>query len=134
MSINGLDGYYGYIKNPVSDGSKLSGNFALPVEGDTAGENKPLVDSAKVDQPKANQSVKKVDLDAAVKKINDFIAPAMSNVKFVVYQEAHKTVVTMVDASDEKVLREIPSMEVMHLSRSLDNVAGLKGLGVKQSA
>jgi len=39
-----------------------------------------------------------------------------------------------VDATDEKVLREIPSMEVMHLSNSLDNVMGLKGLGVKQSA
>jgi uncharacterized FlaG/YvyC family protein len=132
MSINSLDGYYGYVKSPVSDGVKLSGNFALPATSDA--KNKPLVDTAKSEQPNTETLVKKADLEDAVKKINDFISPAMSNVKFLVHQEANKMVVTMVDATDEKVLREIPSMEVMHLSKSLDNVTGLKGFGLKQSA
>jgi flagellar protein FlaG len=132
MSINSLDGYYGYVKSPVSDGVKLSGNFALPATSDA--KSKPLVDTTKSEQPSTESSVKKADLEAAVKKINDFISPAMSNVKFLVHQEANKMVVTMVDATDEKVLREIPSMEVMHLSKSLDNVTGLKGFGLKQSA
>jgi flagellar protein FlaG len=132
MSINSLDGYYGYVKSPVSDGVKLSGNFALPAKSDA--KNKPLVDTTKSEQPNTDIPVKKAELEEAVKKINDFISPAMSNVKFLVHQEANKMVVTMVDATDEKVLREIPSMEVMHLSKSLDNVTGLKGFGLKQSA
>ncbi|HEY3300033.1 MAG TPA: flagellar protein FlaG [Methylophilaceae bacterium] len=137
MSINSLDGYYGYVKSPVSDGAKLSGNFALA--SNSGASDKPLVDisnlgQTKADQPTSDKSVKKVDLEAAVKKINDFIEPASNNVKFLVHQQANKMVVTMVDATDAKVLREIPSMEVMHLSNSLDNVMGLKGLGVKQSA
>lgn len=137
MSINSLDGYYGYVKSPVSDGAKLSGNFALSSSNDAG--DKPLVDTpnlgqTKTDQPTSDKPVKKVDLEAAVKKINDFIEPAVNNVKFLVHQQANKMVVTMVDATDAKVLREIPSMEVMHLSNSLDDVMGLKGLGVKQSA
>lgn len=137
MSINSLDGYYGYVKSPVSDSAKLSGNFALSSSNDAS--DKTLVDNPslgqiKTDQPTSDKPVKKVDLEAAVKKINDFIEPAANNVKFLVHQQANKMVVTMVDATDAKVLREIPSMEVMHLSNSLDSVMGLKGLGVKQSA
>lgn len=137
MSINSLDGYYGYVKSPVSDGAKLSGSFAFTTSSNAS--NKPLVGVAKVDLPKVDQTewdttVKKADLDAAVKKINEFIAPANNNIKFMVHQQASKMVVTLVDATDSKVLREIPSMEVMHLSNSLENVIGLKGLGVKQSA
>ncbi len=137
MSINNLDGYYGYVKSPVSDGAKLSGSFAFAPIGDA--NNKPLISAAKVDLAKVEKSeagnaIGKSDLEAAVKKINDFVAPATTNIKFMVHQQAGKMVVTMVDATDAKVLREIPSMEVMHLSKSLDNVIGLKGLGVKQSA
>ncbi len=125
MSIKSLDGYYGYAKPPVPDSQKLAGNSALSEDASHLAGDKTV---------STGEAAKKVDLDAAVKKINDFISPAMSNVKFIVHQENHKLVVTMVDASDEKVLRELPNNEVLNLSKSLDKLNGLTGLGIRQSA
>ena len=75
--------------------------------------------------------VDKAALDAAVKKLNDFVAPALQTIEFSVDQESERTVVKVVDTATQKVLRQIPNEEVLAISKTLDK---LQGLVIKQTA
>ncbi len=75
--------------------------------------------------------VDKPALVAAVKKLNELVAPALQTIQFALDQESERMVVKVVDTATNKVLRQMPNEEVMAFSKTLDR---LQGLVVRQTA
>ncbi|EUJ10203.1 flagellar protein FlaG [Methylophilaceae bacterium 11] len=70
-------------------------------------------------------------LTGAVKKLNDYVAPALQTIQFSIDQESERIVVKVVDTATQKVLRQIPNEEVMAITKTLDK---LQGLVIRQTA
>jgi len=75
--------------------------------------------------------VDKADLETAVKKLNDLVAPALQTVQFSLDAQSERMVVKVVDTSSKQVLRQIPNEEVLAMSKTLDK---LQGLMIRQTA
>ena len=68
--------------------------------------------------------VSKDTLSAAVEKLNDYVAKNKRNIHFSIDEDTSRTVVKLIDGEDN-VLRQIPSEEVLHLIKSLEQNKGL---------
>lgn len=92
---------------------------------------KPVVapENAKVDVKPV--VVDKADLETAVKKLNDLVAPALQTVQFSLDAQSERMVVKVVDTASKQVLRQIPNEEVLAMSKTLDK---LQGLMIRQTA
>lgn len=75
--------------------------------------------------------VDKTDLETAVKKLNDLVAPALQTVQFSLDAQSERMVVKVVDTATKQVLRQIPNEEVLAMSKTLDK---LQGLMIRQTA
>ncbi len=123
MFNSSLDAY-GAIKRPAAVQSAAGGQNAVdrpainPV-GLKAVENKPPVE------------VDKATLAAAVRKLNELVAPTLQNIEFSMDQESDRMVVKVVDTATQKVLRQIPNEEVLAFSKTLGR---LQGLVIRQTA
>lgn len=73
----------------------------------------------------------KATLTGAVKKLNDYVAPALQTIQFSIDQESERIVVKVVDTATQKVLRQIPNEEVLAITKTLDK---LQGLVIRQTA
>ncbi|MDR5172604.1 flagellar protein FlaG [Methylobacillus flagellatus] len=71
------------------------------------------------------------DVQSAVERINEFISPIMQSIQFSTDVDSGRVVVKVVDSETQKVLRQIPSEEVLAISKALDN---LQGLIIRQTA
>ena len=71
--------------------------------------------------------VDKADLETAVKKLNDLVAPALQTVQFSLDAQSERMVVKVVDTASKQVLRQIPNEEVLAMSKTLDKLQGLMG-------
>lgn len=86
----------------------------------------PKVESQAVPMP-----VDKAALEAAVKKLNEVVAPALQTIMFSVDEETDRVVVKVVDIETQNVLRQIPNEEVLAFSKTLGR---LQGLVIRQTA
>jgi flagellar protein FlaG len=75
--------------------------------------------------------VDKADLETAVRKLNDLVAPALQTVQFSLDSQSDRLVVKVVDTASKQVLRQIPNEEVLAMSKTLDK---LQGLMIRQTA
>lgn len=64
-------------------------------------------------------------IQAAVQNLRKAIAPVAQNLQFSVDNDTHQTVITVVDSSTREVIRQIPSEEVLAISKDLDKLQGL---------
>jgi flagellar protein FlaG len=114
---------YGSVKKSAGSHNIAAGQVALvnPSGLKTADkvENKQAVE---VDQ---------VVLTDAVKKLNEYVAPALQTIEFSLDHESKRMVVKVVDTATQKVLRQIPNEEVVAMSKTLDK---LQGLVIRQTA
>ena len=72
-----------------------------------------------------------LELQNSVKQLNDVAKLYSSQLEFSVDKETNIQVVKVVDQETQKVIRQIPSEEVMDIAKALDK---LQGLLVKQQA
>jgi flagellar protein FlaG len=115
---------YGAVKRPTAPQNAAGGPGAVDKPASVAVgvksvENKPPVE------------VDKASLAAAVKKLNELVAPTLQNIEFSMDQESDRMVVKVVDTSTQKVLRQIPNEEVLAFSKTLGR---LQGLVIRQTA
>jgi flagellar protein FlaG len=82
-------------------------------------------------ESKPAAQVDKETLTDAVKKLNEYVAPALQTVEFSLDQESKRMIVKVVDTATQKVLRQIPNEEVVAMSKTLDK---LQGLVIRQTA
>lgn len=84
-----------------------------------------ITEADKVTQPTADQ------LTQAVNQIQDVIQKTAQSLQFSIDKDTGTTVVKVVDTESKKVLRQIPSEEVLAIAKALDK---LQGLLIKQKA
>lgn len=73
----------------------------------------------------------KAAISGAVKKLNEYVAPALQTIEFSIDDESDRIIVKVVDTETQQVLRQIPNEEVLAISKTLDK---LRGLVVRQTA
>lgn len=122
------------------------GKVSLPAAGLTAGQTAPkqgasvpreivarpapepaqTQTTAQPQAPLSRDALKKV-----ANQINDFLRSSSSNLQFSVDEDSSKVVVRIVDSQTKELIRQIPSEEMLAISKSLDQMIGLL---IKQKA
>ena len=72
-----------------------------------------------------------VQLENAVNEVSSFVKQTNSSLQFSIDRDSGKTMVKVVDASTNEIIRQIPSEEMLAMAKALD---GIKGLLVQQKA
>ncbi len=88
-------------------------------------------DGAPAPQSKPPPKPSAEQVKQAVQEIQRVLAPVAQNLQFTVDKETGKTIVRVVDAETETVIRQMPSEEVLAIARALDR---LKGVLIRQEA
>lgn len=60
-------------------------------------------------------------LDKAVAELNRYVAGSRTDLQFAVDQEAGRLVVSIIDAENGQVLRQMPSVEALRIARYLEH-------------
>ena len=77
------------------------------------------------DLPAARAVATVQDLARAMRKLTETMAAAQRNLNFRVDKGSGRTVITVVDAATQEVIRQIPSEEVLAVSRALEATGSL---------
>lgn len=71
------------------------------------------------------------DVQLAMEEVRKAITPVAQDLLFSIDEDTGKTIVKVVDASTDEVIRQIPSEEIISIAKALDK---LQGLLLKQEA
>jgi flagellar protein FlaG len=85
----------------------------------------PVQDARMEAQNSQNAQTPREALQSALDKVEKFISVAASDIEFSIDEESGTTVVKIVDRDSKEVIRQIPSEEMLELSRALDRLQGL---------
>lgn len=91
------------------------------------GQNSARSDSAGVEAGAPDRET----LLQAVDEVQKAIAPVAQNLLFSIDDDTGRTIVKVVDAQTDEVIRQMPSEEVLAISKAIDK---LKGLLIQQKA
>lgn len=83
----------------------------------------PLTNSRERTDPDTDTSLQ--DINQVVEELNHKVQNIRRELHFAVDDESGYTIITVVDSESEEVIRQIPSEEVVALSRHLEQHAGL---------
>ena len=64
-------------------------------------------------------------IDAAIAAAHRFLHPVAANLRFVRDDSSGRTLIQLVDSETQKVLRQIPSEEMLAINKALDRMQGL---------
>ncbi len=111
---------------------QTSAGGARPVEAspDTS-KIQSLRDTAGVKAAETSAVPSSEQLTQAVNQIQDVIKQTANSLQFSIDKDSGTTIVKVVDTESKKVIRQIPSEEVLAIAKALDK---LQGLLVKQQA
>jgi flagellar protein FlaG len=65
------------------------------------------------------------DVAETVRKLNELVAARQRDLTFHVDEVSGRTVITVLDATTSKVVRQIPAEEVLALARALEDARGV---------
>jgi flagellar protein FlaG len=71
------------------------------------------------DLPPAPAAVTAADVEKAVRRLNELMSSQQRNLAFHVDELSGRTVITVLDATTNEVVRQIPAEEVLAASRAL---------------
>ena len=86
--------------------------------------------SESVSGAKVAEQSKGEKLDHSVRNLNDFVQSVKRNLQFSIDSDSGRTVVKVIDADTDKVIRQIPSEEVLSMARRLEEQAGEMASGL----
>jgi flagellar protein FlaG len=75
--------------------------------------------------PAARAAVAAQDLERTLRKLNETMAAAQRSLTFRFDEGSGRTVITVVDAATKEIIRQIPSEEVLAVSRALEAAGAL---------
>ncbi len=87
--------------------------------------------AGKTDQNNPDKSIKNdrqaspEELKSAVEKIQAFVNVSTSDLNFSIDDASGGTVIKVIDRSTKEVIRQIPSEEMLEMSKALDRLQGL---------
>ncbi|MBU1109285.1 MAG: flagellar protein FlaG [Candidatus Riflebacteria bacterium] len=108
---------------PVLDPSQVQGQTNADKTGETTAF-KPL-DNKQLETPKENREKTEKDLQEAVDKLNKTAMIFDRSLRFQVHGATHRTMVSVVDIANDKVIRQIPNEEVLDLVAKMEDYMGL---------
>lgn len=88
-----------------------------------------VMTASAVKQP--NQAVSESQVGQALQSINKALQKLSSNLEFTIDEDSNRTIVKVMDNQTKEVIRQMPSVEAVEISKALDK---LQGLLVKQKA
>jgi flagellar protein FlaG len=97
---------------------------AAAVRPALAGAGKEVAQTGQ-DLPAKREAPPPPDITAAVRRLNEIMAERGRNLSFHVDEASGRTVITVLDAATAEVVRQIPSEEVLALSRAFELEHGL---------
>jgi len=100
---------------PLSGTHTTAESAAAPPQSAT-----PPANTTGATQPPAVDAARQI-----ARQINDFLKSSASEVQFTVDGESDRVVVRIVDTQTNKVIRQMPSEEMLAVSKSLDKLTGL---------
>ena len=107
-------------------GSGVPQPAAPPANAQRAAVQQPATEAAVPAMPPAEQSPSKEQVQKAVQEIKKSVeSSSSSNLQFSVDDETGRTVVRVIDKTTGDVIRQIPSEEVIALSKAMDQMTGL---------
>jgi len=122
MSIQQLSGTNGLVQPAVvariTQGSDPVSEQA-PVQQPTSQAAPLSAEASKAPEPTSDQ------IKQAMQEIQHALAPVAQNLQFSVDNDSGKTVVKVVDAATKEVIRQIPSEELMSITRALNKLQGV---------
>jgi len=74
--------------------------------------------------PVKRPAVAPVDISKVAERLNDYVQSSQRSLRFRVDDLSGRTVITVVNATTDEVIRQIPSEEVLAIADRLDNFAG----------
>lgn len=93
--------------------------------------NKPLIElvsneavSVQIAQSVTVNTIQPGQLQEAVGKIEKFAQAVLQNLKFSIDEDTGKTVIKVMDAETNELVRQIPSEEIIDIARSLSKIHG----------
>lgn len=105
-------------------------NQASATNGTRPGEN-PVAEQTELPDGKAMKAAKETkekneeELREAVDKLNKTAVIFDRSLRFQVHDKTHRTMVSVVDIVQDKVIRQIPTEEVLDLVAKMDDYLGL---------
>ena len=108
----------------TGDSGTAYGNAApaaksAPVATTVAAEATPAVAAATQKKPEQKE------VDTAVAKLNDFAASNATSLNFSQDKDTGETVIKVIDTDTDKVLLQIPTVEAIAISKSIEKMRGL---------
>jgi flagellar protein FlaG len=79
----------------------------------------------------AREEANEEDVRKSVEKLNEFVHPYVTSLRFSVDKDLGRLVVKIMDEETQEVVKQIPSEEALELAKALDKI---KGLLVQQKA
>ena len=118
-----------------SIGSAVQTPVAL---ADTYGQTKSLQQGESVggarsqtSAPATDSAISPQELQEAVDSMNDFVSSLRNTLNFSIDKDTGRTVVKVIDQATDEVIKQIPSEEMLAISKAIDK---LKGLLIEQKA
>ncbi len=78
-----------------------------------------------VEKEAYNEQVSRKDVKSTVEKLNDFIDPITTNLKFVFHEDLHEYYVTVVNPLTDEIIREIPPKKMLDMYAAMTEYMGL---------
>lgn len=98
--------------------NKITSATGVPSKSKVANQGT-VAETSEVKQPS------KSELEAAVKKLNALMAQSNTSVEFSLDKTTGSPVIKVVDTETKSVLRQLPNLEAIAFSRSLETFKGL---------
>ena len=83
------------------------------------------VSTSSTDKTQAAQQPNLEQLTQALKDVQEAIKPVAQDLRFSIDQDTGETVVKIVDSATDKVIKQIPSKEMMAIAQAIDKLQGL---------
>ena len=117
MAINHIHDAIGSLPQPI---------LTLPASQNLQAASSKVVSTESINASKNKQSTGiDVPIEQAVEKIQETVNNMAQNLRFSVDEDTGKTVVKVMDAQTQEIIRQIPSQEAISIARTLDKLQGL---------
>lgn len=117
------------VISPLQSGASPASSHADSAVAAVSAPSNPANQQPGSSQESPRHDAQKVK-DAA-KKLNEFVSPYASELKFSVDDDTGVNVVKVIDTQSKQVIRQIPSEEMLKIA---DSIEKLQGLLVRQTA
>jgi len=109
-----------------------AGTISLPTAGPPAtpaprlpASRQPVSVPAQTASPEPSRQPGADDVRQAARRVGEFLKPSSADLEFQVDGESGKVIVRVIDTQTNQLIRQIPSQELLDISRALDHMQGL---------